>query len=462
MSRSALFAVCFGVLALAEAVRGQPAIRLQDEPIPKPSPLDAKELAKAKFEVAHADRSSLLWQKVEVAWLDFNWRLQGYHAGRATLDILLESHARWVQSEQELAGKEADRLPYLNAIWLQRKSAHDSNKLRYDTGHLGLGDYMESTYLLLEAQLWLAEAGAGRRQDRLGDRPMWARGPVLVGGDDSDWIPGDLQQAQEVARWKAQLLEELADRTWLLRAKREAADVVYDARMREFSTGRGMLHSLLEAAQRLLESERAVSNNAAGQVTALKRNWVRLSQIEHLIRQRYESGQVNVLDYTHSRYARLDAEIRLIAASAPSGGRSTSAGPAEVEGRGPLGAKETAKGMRDALGADPDVVGGARLQAVRLEWEAGEQQFLAGRPALDFLLDSSNRLLDAELALREKAPHRLAALERYWERLWKIEVVNRLGYEANRVAIPDYTQSRHARLDAELRWLEARAGRAKK
>ena len=60
---------------------------------------------------------------------------------------------------------------------------------------------------------------------------------------------------------------------------------------------------------------------------------------------------------------------------------------------------------------------------------------------------------------RPKSPQ---ALERHWQRIRQVEVVNKTRYEAGRIPIQDYAESQYYRLEAELWLVEARVRKAKK
>jgi RNA polymerase sigma factor (sigma-70 family) len=98
-----------------------------------------------------------------------------------------------------------------------------------------------------------------------------------------------------------------------------------------------------------------------------------------------------------------------------------------------------------------------QLEAARTMTLGRWEEFLAGRGTLDILLEASHHLLQAELDLASKRSDRLTILEAHWQRLKDIETVNEARFQAGRVPIADFAQTRFNRARAEL-WLE----RAKK
>jgi hypothetical protein len=98
-----------------------------------------------------------------------------------------------------------------------------------------------------------------------------------------------------------------------------------------------------------------------------------------------------------------------------------------------------------------------QLEAAQTMTNARWEELLAGRGTLDILFEASQHLLQAELDLATKRADRLAVLEAHWQRLKDIETLNEARFQAGRVPIADFAQSRFNRARAEL-WLE----RAKK
>ena len=86
--------------------------------------------------------------------------------------------------------------------------------------------------------------------------------------------------------------------------------------------------------------------------------------------------------------------------------------------------------------------------------------FMAGRETLDILHASSVRLLQAELDLSDQQADAVAGFEAHWRRMKDAEIVSKNKYDAGRLSVQDFAQSRYNRVRAEI-WLErAKAGRA--
>src|SRR5262249_52986451 len=122
--------------------------------------------------------------------------------------------------------------------------------------------------------------------------------------------------------------------------------------------------------------------------------------------------------------------------------------------------KAVAKAKIQALQADLRRLAYDKLAAIREAWGSRFGEFMAGRGSLSSVLedlrgwlDSERRWLDSEAALGNVKP--TAALERHWVLTYLIDTVNKARYEAGRIPIQDYLQSRYARLEAEIWLIEA-------
>jgi hypothetical protein len=125
---------------------------------------------------------------------------------------------------------------------------------------------------------------------------------------------------------------------------------------------------------------------------------------------------------------------------------------------GPTESAVLAKAKLERDKADLHELVVARATTARACYEARRNEFLAGRGTLQFLLDTSLRLLTAELAMDEQPGARFGALERYWGRTRLFEMILEDRCEAGRIPVKDYTQVKGNRLEAEI-WLIAAKGR---
>jgi hypothetical protein len=128
----------------------------------------------------------------------------------------------------------------------------------------------------------------------------------------------------------------------------------------------------------------------------------------------------------------------------------------------PLEAKDIAKAKFGMSLQAADSVAKAKLAVVREEYEARRSEFLSGRGSLDFFESCSRRWLEAELAVADTPAAVVAAYDRHWAMMLEIEVINKARYDAGRIPVHDYLESKYYRLDAEHRLLQAQAKLPKK
>jgi hypothetical protein len=274
-------------------------------------------------------------------------------------------------------------------------------------------------------------------------------------------LTGEANLARELARATFDAVH--ADPKDLARQRLEAARAGFQAAWEEFLAGRGMLDVLTESSQRLLDAELGADPAPAAQLLALERQWETAVVLDLIQDGRYNSGRVSVADHAAARYFRRDAELRWARARQ---GQPGAAGHARrspwttVELPGPEGEvipeKELARARFEALHAAPADLARDRREAAREGYRARAEEFLAGRGTLDLLLQALRQLTEADLAVDPNPPERAAALESSWAQAWEIEKINEARYDAGRVPVADLLATRYVRLDAEVRWLQAR------
>jgi hypothetical protein len=123
----------------------------------------------------------------------------------------------------------------------------------------------------------------------------------------------------------------------------------------------------------------------------------------------------------------------------------------------PLDSKDLAKAKFTMALGTAHAVARAKLAVVREEYEARRTEFLNGRGSLDFFETCSRRMLRAELDLADTPAAIAAAYDRHWATMKEIEDVNKARYDAGRIPVQDYLESKYYRLDAEFHLLEAQA-----
>jgi hypothetical protein len=98
----------------------------------------------------------------------------------------------------------------------------------------------------------------------------------------------------------------------------------------------------------------------------------------------------------------------------------------------------------------------AQFEAADTEARGRWHEFLAGRGTLDWLLGSSQRLVEAERALGDTKADHLVALENHVKRMRAVEETEVARFQAGRISIQELAESRFHRLQAEIQLERAR------
>lgn len=95
----------------------------------------------------------------------------------------------------------------------------------------------------------------------------------------------------------------------------------------------------------------------------------------------------------------------------------------------------------------------AQLEAAQEEAEARFRNFLLGRGSLDLHLQSSVRLLQAELELCQSRDEQLRSFQAHSQRMWETNKITKLRFDSGRIPIMDYAQSNYFKERAAI-WVE--------
>jgi RNA polymerase sigma factor (sigma-70 family) len=98
----------------------------------------------------------------------------------------------------------------------------------------------------------------------------------------------------------------------------------------------------------------------------------------------------------------------------------------------------------------------AQFEAADTEARARWHEFLAGRGTIQFLLGSSQRLLEAERDLGDKKSDHLVALENHVKRMRAVEEMEVARFQAGRISIQELAESRFDHLQSEIQLERAR------
>jgi hypothetical protein len=248
----------------------------------------------------------------------------------------------------------------------------------------------------------------------------------------------------------------------LAKQRHEAAFITWASREKEFLAGRGTLEFVHEAALSLLKAELALDGPPADRIAALERYWEFAKRDEEINRERFEHGRIPIQDFVDSSYQRIVAEIRLKKVQEAYGNvrENSRRGFMWWYGEGfledPLPPKALAKARYVTATSDLTQLARERRDAARTVYDARNVEFEHGRGTLNFNLDWSHKLLESDLALCHDRAERVAAFERHWERLIRVELSNADRYRRGYIPIQDYLESKHARLDAQIELANAK------
>ncbi len=416
-------------------------------------------LARAKRAAARSRLRELHESRVEDESLAFQMRMEELAAGRGTLDITIEVARRLAEAEVTAATTSEQRGTAYERQWTIASLLKTINDFRYQAGRIAVQDMLQSTHFHIEAQNDLLASRAR------GERPL---SPVRLTFDP------DLSQSREFARAKRRAFR--GDAAELTVARADVAAAMCLARFKEFLAGRGTQDILLEASRQTLEAELALAKTPAERQASWERQWERVFYIATLDHSRFDAGRIAIQDEAQATRELLDAGVGLAQASpgqsrlgygtAMAFRRLAAAGvtgefspgiqaPLRAPGERPIDGKELARAKRQTSQARLDDILRRRLEPAQTEYRARHAEVLAGRGTLDILFEAALNLWRAEQAEGSERGS-VAALERYWQRLWEAEVINEVLKDQGRIPLKMWLENRSLRKQAEIWWAEAR------
>jgi hypothetical protein len=438
-----------GVLAIAGLVRGdcREDKELREDPLL--SLVDARELAQARASLG--DIKDLARAKVRDIHFVGESRFKEFFAGRGTLDFLIASHYRALESDLAVAATGAERVAACERLWEVAHAIEQVNQARYVAGRIPIQDNMQSVMFCRDAEVRLARVRQGTGTKLPLGGPRLAR--------DNYWLEEQDMRLLAQAKLRATNTPIME----LLKAKRNAARTQFTERFQEFLAGRGTLDFLLESVVSFLDAERAVAGDSpAAQSTYYEAYWLYTREMERINKARFDAGRIPIQDYMQCRYFLLDAQIGLLRSPAKEEKGVHRAlvvfGIRDQFARDdPDYFRELSKERHAVRSADLARLLFERKEAARIESAARAKEFLAGRGTLCFLHESILHLRDAELASVKEDAERCIILERHWVRCKAIEAVNNYRNDQGRIPTKDYRESRWYRLDAEIDLVRALA-----
>jgi hypothetical protein len=256
-----------------------------------------------------------------------------------------------------------------------------------------------------------------------------------------------------------------ADPQKLTQALRDEANSAFAQRMQRAKWGTDTADAVIDELNRVLAADRAAGRGRDEGIAALGHYWARLREVEQMTWERVEAGikTSTAADYWAVRGQRLLAESRLIqelgGAAAPGAGAFRTAGDEDD----PLASRQTARARFEVARATPAGPARAALDAARREYEFLVRRIMGGTETPDVIHAILARRVAAEGVLGQGPGDYLGSLEGLWyaasfnERL----ILQRIAFGIKNFTQGEYYAARDARLETEIRIVEARrqAGR---
>jgi hypothetical protein len=443
MSRPWSVAVPLLLLALAPPARGQD----EGGGLFGPSPLGARQTARAKFEATQATTKDLGRARLEEAREEFLARMERYLAGKDTLDITLGAAKRLLEAELAVAQTRSDRIAAHDRY---RRHALELEKLTEEkqwVGRESLADVLDARRVRRSAEMALASANANQEKRGVAQ----AAAPLLPKTD----VLNARREAQAAFEAAQSSVKELAA------ARVETARAACREHYKRFREGKFTLDFTLESVRQVCEAELALRERPAARAALAEVWWSCTREGEKLSRLKLEIGRESVADVAQWVSLRLTAEIELVQALAAAGKlpREDVSGPLELANEPGEEVRELAHARFEASRATLPELARTGREVALIEFAWRYERYRAGKDWLDIVLDATKRLLEAELAVAATKADRVAAHERHWLRVREFEVLSMLKQTVGRESIADVAQARSVRLTAEMALAEAKAAK---
>jgi hypothetical protein len=399
---------------------------------------DSVAFARAKFEASRSTVPTLRQEIIETARQTGNIDLMLQTAG-----VMADLH-RGV-----LAGLKLDDVAILEGMWDRAREVEDSERGRYNEGRIPAQEFAQAKLARLYAEMRLTTARTQVGKDQLAP---------LRGANHRKGISS---LSKENARQKFEAAQGRLPE--LKQARVNVARSALEAELKLLMRQANSVENVFDAQHQLLMARSYTYPSNTDRVEYLEARWQSTLVYEDVCRGRFEAGRIPVQVLAAARFERWDAELELVEAIRK---RPRGESAAVIDRRLPdleLIPKDYAKRRAALTDADVSRLAEARRDSALVMVEAWMKLYLAGAKESTWaaVVSSMARLAEAELATASNDAERSAALEKFWANAWAFEQVNEARYKHRRVPKEDFLNARLYRLEAELRWAEARAKAAK-
>src|SRR5262249_44221729 len=231
-------------------------------------------------------------------------------AGATSLEPAEEWSQRCWQTEQFLAGKDADRLAAAERRWLSATLAELETEKLFAKGRIPVQHFLEARFERLGAEIELVEANRHHAKE----------GAAVSGALADVWErqPLDSREIKQVARAKFAAMH--ADIRDLAHARLQAAKSAYAA-FHKMSpiidlSYDSFWYGSLYGSLRWLEAELALARSPAERRAAFERHWVDRKLSEMVSDANFQAGRIRITEYMLSRHYLLQVELDWAAARA--------------------------------------------------------------------------------------------------------------------------------------------------
>jgi hypothetical protein len=455
MCRVALLStICF-ILTFIGPLAGQPQrgpeVPRNPEPdgfLPQGS-LDAKELARARFQVSQAKPRDLAQARLDAAIVEHQAWQRLYSDKKVATESVLRSALRVQEARQALSKQEADRAAVAEARWRYAYLLERWDHAMYEAGRIPIGHFMATRLARLEAEQ---------------DLNAVAKTAPSANGLSELAVEPMLDHALDMAKERFEASQRKPEQ--IARARLEAACSLYDSQLHDWSAGKLTVLRLYDAAERALAATIALNPDAPTQLAAMEQHWLHQRVAERSNGLQFETGRIPIQDLAQSKIHRINAEIGLLEFRAKYPQVRPASPPLAV--RFPEGAaaepyfqpSDIARWKHQLGQTDVAQLSQQRLEAARTVLASMTRMFQAGKDN-GGLPPASVQLLQAELAVATTEADRQRAIDRHWWRVWQFESLANRQYMSGRAPVYDYVKVLGYLLDAEIRMAEARGGKDK-
>ncbi|MFL5327485.1 MAG: hypothetical protein ACJ8C4_01110 [Gemmataceae bacterium] len=408
----------------------------------------------------------LLKERVRAVVREWRLREGEWTAGRGTLSVFLDSGRRVLESRLPLIHAPSARIDTQRQYVLWARELESRCTKRFEADQMRQADLEQVRFDRLDAEVALLKLSA--------PLPEGMTPPALPYPAPKEPAPKEIESrseypsvAKEFAEAKLFAIE--PNELELQRHVKERANcAIIEFRMRsdDFWSGRGILHTWLDAARRARDCRAELAKDDNEREKILDQYHLCMKSITETEQFKANSGCAAWYYVCEIVTAQLGAEIDLLRVQR---GRQTGQKPAGPYQAAMLSDKN---GEEDAHIPEFLKLPGFDDSALRLHsslrqkanWSLDEvigrfKEYRVGRGTLDILLESAAQARNVRVELTDRASDQLDVLTKYRDLVAEIEKLNRARFDVGSLREQDLLQSTYKRLSAEIDLLKTNGGK---